>query len=246
MKTARRARGGFSLLELMAAVAILGLIVVLSASVLYDARRLGNEGSDSEIALQDGKAALDNVIRDLRHAMADSVLSFRVEPGAPGPFDAAGGTNSELHMIVWESDAEATNRVTRAVQYRMGGTGLLRASRTVFDGDWYWPPEDGSEWYEDPFPTNGLEVAIAATNVAAFRLAAMDAAGGWQFDYDSRAHSNMLPVFVDVCIEVLDAIACREALEADDAAEAGRLVDREAVRLVGRVRLPNRAAGATR
>lgn len=71
---------GFTIIELLAAVAILGILVAMMGKVFADASKAWKLGTDSATDSATGRAVLDLIVRDLSAGVADDLLGFRVNP----------------------------------------------------------------------------------------------------------------------------------------------------------------------
>jgi prepilin-type N-terminal cleavage/methylation domain-containing protein len=227
----------FSLLELLAVVAILGIVITLTAMLLVGGRRAGDNMLREEDVMRAGRLAIDNLTDDLRHAVADSSLPFVVVADRDG-VRSYGMECSEINLAAWSSDGPESGRSTRAVQYWVEQVGnpsnsfrLMRGCRAV-------PAQPSSDWYDNR-PSDRAETGVVAANVAAFRVAVSDTEGGMARSYSS----NRLPAYVDIYLELLDEGAANRAAVSDNQSD---FVDRNAVRFATRVALDNRYAEDTR
>lgn len=76
-----RASRGFSLIEVLAAMAVLSIIVLIVSKMFVDANQawaIGTRRVEQDIQ---ARSALEWMTRELATAMADGVLSMKVEPG---------------------------------------------------------------------------------------------------------------------------------------------------------------------
>jgi prepilin-type N-terminal cleavage/methylation domain-containing protein len=84
MTSVRRARSGFTLLELLAAMGILVVIVLLMARIYADASTAWTRGTKRVYESQEGRAIMDFLSQEMSQIIADDVVSFRSH-STPGP-----------------------------------------------------------------------------------------------------------------------------------------------------------------
>lgn len=242
----------FALIELLGVMAVLIVIVAVTATLLSDSARVRAHASRAAEADAVARGAMQVLGRDLAHAVADEQLTFAVRDDRLG-YDTYGVTNSEVCLLAWMDDPAATNRALQEIFYWVepatnaagapAGYQLVRGRRRI-DGSLPSAspanPYGNTHWYEEPRP-DGEDAAVLLENVAAFVLGMPDVDGDLVREYESAAQSNRLPSFVDVYIEVLDrgTVARVEQLVSEgEAVEA--LVDGSAVRFAIRVGPHNR------
>ena len=97
-------------------------------------------------------------------------------------------------------------------------------------------------WYNELGRPDGNESGVVAENIAAFKLLAADTNVIISDTYLSIANGNVLPEYVDVCLEMLDERAARQAAELWASAhdKATDLVERNVRRYTTRVYFQNR------
>jgi hypothetical protein len=101
----------------------------------------------------------------------------------------------------------------------------------------YW----NRQWYDEDRPTDPSHQAVLADNVAALAFFKPDAGSGGTFVYDSQTHSNLLPRYVDIYLELLPERAARQAaLMMDGVGDWTNHVERHAERYTTRVFFRNR------
>jgi len=177
---------GFSLLELMAAMAILMIIVVAMGMILRETNRSWLSGVDRAYNSSSGRACLDIITRDMQYAIADDVISFCVRPDTvrtSGPSISYGFTNSEACFVSLINDP--TNEYSRAVKeiFYFVRPAVSSSGITTYEiarGYYDWEIADKTQredhcymnpyWYEETLDDGvgrPLDVETVAENVSA-------------------------------------------------------------------------------
>lgn len=123
-RTDNRGKAGFSLIELLAAMAILMVIVVMMTTIFSNSDRVWNLGTGRANNCSDGRAAMNLMAHDLEYAVADDILTFAMANDR-NSLKTYGFTNSEICFVSLEHDIApdtATNpgeskRTAREVHY---------------------------------------------------------------------------------------------------------------------------------
>lgn len=247
----RDSTSGFSLIEILVAMALLVLLVTVSAmiySATEDAWTIGTTRGEAD---RSGQNAVRMLRNDLQSAIAGTNLTFILRPDRDTNLTCYGLDNDELCMVTLTATAGGSNRVGRAIHYyvdRMPGIEgsnrfqLVRAVATIAAdagtghlANAYWNPS----WYED-FPLGGgrpSDATPAALNISAFLVGAVDEDGNaWRW----MAFTNSLPRAVDIFLETMSD---RAALQAADMTAHGltptNFVEQNARRFSTRVFLMN-------
>ncbi len=98
-------RGGFSLIEVLSAMAILSIIVLMAARLFADSVQMWKVGSRRVEQDINARAALELIGRQLTMTMVDPVLQMRVASGAQDLY------GNESHTVTFASfDHRAENR----------------------------------------------------------------------------------------------------------------------------------------
>jgi hypothetical protein len=216
-------RDGFSLLELLSAMAILMIIVMLMGVIFAEGDRIWTIGTNRVDNNSYGRAALNMIAHDLQYAVADDVLTFAVNGSIGwGGVQSYGFQNCEIRAVSLQNDSSDNNRTAREIYYyvqemtnsvgaKLGRYYLVRGywSAEILD-----PATAGQHCYKNktwccdvPYPTNRT---IIADNVSAFLVSYP---GGPSSYYLSTEHGNRLPEYVDVCLEILNERPARQAGE---------------------------------
>jgi prepilin-type N-terminal cleavage/methylation domain-containing protein len=247
-----RSRAAFSLIELLASLAILLIIVGILGMIYIHFDKAWTQGTGKADCNTTGQASLNIISRDLEHAVADDILTFAMQPDRYTN-RSYGCWNDEICFVSMESTnllAGATNRTALEVQYWVRNAGgryeLVRgcltndiALPTTSLANCYW----NTNWYKDA-SQGGVgrpgNAAVVAENVAGVSFIAP---GETVSGYESTAHTNRLPEYVDICLELLDETSAKQAaqLSAADPTYVADFAERKIRRYTTRVFFENRS-----
>jgi len=200
----RRRRASFTLIELLAAMAVLVLIVMLMEQIFADAARTWRTGTRDVEINNNARAALEFMGRELAGAVADGTLTLVIS-NSPKVFL---GTNSEIDFV---SLSQASSNKNRDV-YRTGLQVRYYVSTFAKDSAYQYANRfrvlraatertnvnsyacyKTTNWYRDP--------AWVIGNVSCFQVRAYDQNGVYRNPYNSL--TNGPPLWIDVYLEVL-------------------------------------------
>jgi|GEM_PF-3492629 len=178
----RRRRAGFSLIEILSAVAILIIIVGIMAAIFTESDRAWNLATGRAMNNTDGRAALGIIAHDLQYAVTYSnynwslnIFTNRTPPELWGPTNliitfhltndivSFGFTNSELAFVSLQTDCVEAPRAAREIWYYVKRTNMLdplgRTYTNMFQlvrgavDEAIWNP-GGSNWINHAYHTN--------------------------------------------------------------------------------------------
>jgi hypothetical protein len=242
----RERRAGFSLLELLSAMAILMIIVMLMGIIFAEGDRIWTIGTNRVDNNSNGRAALNMIAHDLQYAVADNVLTFAMDTDTNTSYDFQ---NSQICAVSLQHDSSDTNRAAREVQYyvqamtnSLGWAGRYYLRRAFWSDDITNTPAShcygNRTWYSTRCTTNAGSIA---ENVSAFSV--YSPAVVTPQTYYSSANGDRLPEYVDICLEVLNERPARQAAELwnrGDLTGAKGIVERNQRRYTERVYFHNR------
>ncbi len=115
-------RRGFSLIELLCAVAILMMLVIMLGSVFTETNRSWAMGTGRAENNTTGRAAINMIADDLQYAIADRVITFAMQTTDKSTgrdtFKTYGADNSEVCMLsVREAGAANESRSAQEIHY---------------------------------------------------------------------------------------------------------------------------------
>jgi len=214
---------GFSLLELLSAMAILMIIIMMMGVIIAEGERIWTIGTNRVDNNSYGRAALNMIAHDLQYAVADNVLTFVMCNDPRGSAASYGFQNSEICAVSLQNNSEDGNRTAREIYYYVEQmTNSLSANTGIgryYLVRGYWGAEitdtnlAAKHCYKNPGwyytagrPTNS---AVIADNVSAFSVSC---AGNFSY-YRSSDYGNRLPEYVDVCLEIVNERPARQAGE---------------------------------
>jgi prepilin-type N-terminal cleavage/methylation domain-containing protein len=242
-------RSGFTLIEILAAVAVLFVLVGIVGAIFTESDRAWNLGTGRAMNNNEGRAALNMIAHDLQYAVADDRLTFHMGPdrdlaAAKKPY---GYTNlTEICFVSMEHDSSGTDtpRTAREIHYYVreepNTKSTLGTSYTSYElVRHYWSSEivnDASNhcyfnanWYKTGGSNPGRPTAGGpiAANVVGFSVFAPGATN----KYDSIDYTNQLPQYVDIYLELLNERDAAEAAKASDRNYIERATRRYATRI---------------
>jgi prepilin-type N-terminal cleavage/methylation domain-containing protein len=272
-------RGGFTLLELLAAMAILSLLVLLMSRIFAEASGMWSLSSKRISSASEGRVIMDFLVREMSMAIADEVISFKLNSDNDALYsvETYGAGSDEVCFVAMVRPVDGSFRRTanqfvyfvspmvdedRSImtnRYRLVRT---RATRTMF-GVGGRPPRllraenaygrpgttEHINWWRNAMQPDLLETGAGrnletiAENVAAFEVWAWsEKQDRYVFSYNSAEEDNMLPLWVDIYLELLgEGDAARAAeLWVIDEQRARAFVEANAQRYTARVYFPNR------
>lgn len=265
MKTTPR-RGGFTLIELMAAMVILAIIVLMVGMIFTDADRIWYLGTGRTMNCISGRAAMNLITHDLEHAAADNVLTFVSRPDTGGTtFYGCPTANDEVCMVSLQHDSDDLTRTAREIFYyvKTNSTAAIPATpgnlmRGYYSAEisaaasvsnhcyqrrnWYDPPSLGGAGR----PGNSRPIVEHVTALSFLAPTNQNGCVGVSF-YSTNSYAyapnyvlrDGLPEYVDVYLEVLDELDA-DKLSGLDATNRAAFVERNARRYTTRVYFQNR------
>ena len=120
LRRLRDDEGGFTLVELSATMAVLGIFLAAVALVLAGAIRNSSQVEDQAVTQNEARAAVDALAAELRQAYSDSTL-----PGTPYAIQTWTGTT-----LTFYTPDRLTPHHVRLVSYRLNSGQLQRAFAT--------------------------------------------------------------------------------------------------------------------
>ena len=119
-----RSRSAFSLIELLASLAVLLIIVGILAMIYIHCDKAWTQGTGKAECSTTGQAALNMISRDLEHAVADDILTFAIQPDRSN-VTSYGLPNDEMCFI----SMEGTNLVAGCHKPHRIGSAILGQGR---------------------------------------------------------------------------------------------------------------------
>jgi prepilin-type N-terminal cleavage/methylation domain-containing protein len=261
----KRASTAFTLIELICAMAILLMIGAVVGKIFAGSEIIWTRTTTRTDKNADGRAALQMLSHDLQYAVAyedvDSAgravrVTFRMQEDRNG-LTSYGFPNSEICFVSLQHDSADQNRTAREIHYYVkeiaGSPGQYELRRhyyskaisdtplahCYFNETWY---KTGGVSAQTGVPNPGRPSGggVIVGNIAGFSVTWPDPAAP-NAEYDSTAHTNRVPEYVDIYLEVLSQ---REATEAAtfpaNSADQRDYVERKARRFTSRVYFHNR------
>jgi prepilin-type N-terminal cleavage/methylation domain-containing protein len=130
LRRLRRDEGGFSLVELLATMAVLGIILAVFATVISTAVTQSTQEQEFGTIQAESRAALEQFARDLRQAYT----------GVDDTWPIEAISNTSITFLSPQSQRGTTFRLQR-VQWQLNGTSLQRRFVTTSNTapPWIWP-----------------------------------------------------------------------------------------------------------
>lgn len=223
-------RAGFTLLELLAAIAILLVIVWIMARIFSESDRAWNFGSSQAETSIEARAALQMINHDMQYAIVDNNLTFAVRPASARALEVSvassiitniyGSAVHELCFVSLQHDSTGdAKRAVREVHYyiRAMTNGIERYE--LVRGYWSKTIETdpnnhcyhNPDWYRSGggHPGRPTSSQVIAENVCNFRADVNYVVLGSNLvertatTYLSSGNNFRLPESVDITISVL-------------------------------------------
>lgn len=200
---------GFTLLEMLAVVALTSLVITVAVNFFLDLSRASGSAADRMRTERRASAILDRVARDLEGAylvkkpketdpLEHPYLFLAEETGAGGGSGADRLKFVTRSALQRTSDAHESDVSMVAYGARPAATGGLEIVR--------WSAPQLPESLDRTIPVDeGSDALVLATGVAAFGVRFLDEAGGWQTAWDSSQlkDSSELPMGAEIEISML-------------------------------------------
>ncbi|HMO52388.1 MAG TPA: prepilin-type N-terminal cleavage/methylation domain-containing protein [Kiritimatiellia bacterium] len=273
-----RHRQGFTTIELLVAMTVLIFIVIMMTRIFTDASNIWNLGTRRVQTAADGRVIMDFIVREMTQALADDVVTFRLDSGGasrvfpyaqraygadsdavafvagvrPPPGVSLRNSHQFIYFITEMRDEYDVVMPNRYRLVRMRRTTAMYNNLNNLQRSAY----RDREWWRNMTPSfttqeQGQSVETIAENIAGFEVWAFSekaaaegrgSGGGYVFDYDSRTESDLLPLWLDVYMELLSDHDAQTAamLWGADPNAAADFVSRNAKRFNARVFFPNR------
>lgn len=181
-------RCGFTLVELLLAMAILGLLVLMLAQMFNETTRAFQVGEVKVANNSDGRGILDFIAREMQQAIGNSDWFFSVEQNAEG---------SKVNFMMLGNKPTSGRRSMQAIKYYLNGGGPYELMRYVMTD----AGDIGNDVFQQPGWRAGKYVnskgtsSLVADNISEFSVYCEGVKiGNWL----SEANDNKLPVFADV------------------------------------------------
>jgi len=174
-----RSKGGFTLVEILASMAVLLVLVALMGRLFSDATKTWTLATRRADANMEARAVLDFIARDIQQAVADDVLGFRLSSEDKEVFGTGGlgWMNDAMWFVSLNNDPDSgAPRAAREVRYYVtdmedlsgvvmkGRYKLMRATKTEHATCY-----SKYRFWDDWASTSGASVVIAE-NVASFEV----------------------------------------------------------------------------
>ena len=251
-------KNGFTLIEILSAVAILMIIVLVMGRIFGDSARMWQIGTKNVQSDTEGRIVMDMLERQISQSIADEVLTFRTF-GLPEYGVAVYGVAPEMGVEIFFVAPERTPSASMRRSAQLAGYymdemldengnvipnryRLVRVRRTASS---YTNPNNSaylrSDWWMQMF---GPERETIVENVAAFEVwAYSEDRNDYVADYSSADEGNKLPLWLDIYLELLgedDAVRVAELMNRNQDEAAMRIINENSRRYVTRVFFPMR------
>ena len=203
---AQSSSSAFTVIELMASIAVLAVIVTSVAMLFSQSNKSWNSGSDNASLNTAARIAMDLISQDLECAVADDTLTFTCRLDRNGT-TTYGLDNNELCFVSFINSGAGNTRAAAEIQYWVrpvtnGGTvteyQLVRCVNPVTNS----PSScyNNRDWHI----VRSGNIGVAAENVANFRVGALRY-GNLEPVYCSTNYAdNLPPLCVDIYLELMD------------------------------------------
>jgi prepilin-type N-terminal cleavage/methylation domain-containing protein len=223
-------RGGFTLIEILAAMGILVLIILLLSRLFTESTRIWSSGTARVYQSQEGRVVMDFLVKEVSQAIGDDVVSFKIHSasGTDNFSVPAYGLESDSICFVGPTRTPPVRNMLRACPHavyfvanmldenedvipnrfrlaRVRKTGSVHSSDQNLQNSAHGRPD----WWRRTLWSFELSrparIETVAENIAGFEVwAYSEDTGAYVFDYDSTTQDNKLPLWVDIYLEMLD------------------------------------------
>ena len=241
-------RSGFSLVEVLASMAVLSIIVLIIARLFADSSNSWDAGTRRMDVDSVARSAMEFMTRELSQASADYNVRIKVDTDQAGSWES--GKSDALYFVGMNSIAEYRSskpyRDVQQIRYGIvtNSTGRYSLRRFVVEdesnGGFTAYSVPASTWWTPMLSYNPDWGNSIADNVVAFRVnmySATNNASQYQADYDSQTQGP--PAYADLYLSVVDD---RDATRAEGMSGSDRTdyVNSKARRYSTRVYFQNR------
>lgn len=218
LRRRRALQAGFTLIEILAAVAILGLMALFLGRIFSESSRIWKLGSKRVESNGSGRAAIEFIARELNGAIVDDKLEFELRSDADSvQFGSVTDVNrsdrltfaTATHAPMLNSNRNYQARQVRMTTFRvMKSVEYASTNYVLLQHNWYSPSAPQFDCYVDPNWTSGFDglttlanSSIIAQNVRNFEVFVYNNKGQSIPNYKSWIDGP--PAFVDIYLEVL-------------------------------------------
>lgn len=244
--TYTRRRGGFTLIEILAAVAILGMMALFLGRVFTESSRIWKLGSKRVESNGTGRAAIEYVAREVATAIVDDILDMELQSDKDtASFGSVTDVNKSdrLTFVCGSQVPEPyfSSGVTNAIrQYRKttfrvmpwplgDSTNYCLVQHNVYTSHYEYERHGWTTSFSDA--ANIGNSSVIAENIRNFEVYVYDMNGNSMSNYQSWQPNMPKPWFVDIYLEVLAQDDARRATLGLSPEEINRLTRRYQTRV---------------
>lgn len=197
---------GFTLLEMLAVVALTTLVLTVAINFFIDLSRASNDATDRMRAVRRATAVADRIARDLESAVLVKKPKETDPLDHPWLFLAESGASSAGADRIKFMTRTGSSRTS--AEHESDVTVVAYAARPGADGGIdivRWSAPRLPDQLDRTIPTDGEGAMVLASGVASFGLRLLDEKGGWQTAWDSSqlTDTSELPLGAEIEIAML-------------------------------------------
>lgn len=244
-------RGGFTLIEVLAAMAVLVLLVLALTRMFVEAANITKRGMSALMRNSVGETAMDSILQDLDCMVVNERISCcKLADNVEGTFDSfyfigtSGDQDDDMpyeYFKYYVKPKTVTNE--QGATYRRYDLIKRRAIMAVGASHKFYALRSKDQAWWELFDKVGIDEDVIAENVVMFDIYCQDWLGNdfvtKQADYESNETNppNIPPVAIDVMLVVTSPEAAVEGgmlLHAGEQKRGWEVMNRESTTLIGR------------
>jgi prepilin-type N-terminal cleavage/methylation domain-containing protein len=207
----RRGSGAFTLIELMASMAILGLIMVMLFSVFDQVSKAWTNGENRVETFTQARAILDLMSRELSQAVATPKITFHGDVNAVyfvAPVNSDPANQADLCEVGYEYELTGltgppawTFKIRRRLTEPTPGNIVSGLWKFYANPAGWWTPASTS------FDPN-REATLATNSILGLQFRYFDNSTppiAYATPYNSQAHNDKLPYAIQISVDAVDS-----------------------------------------
>ena len=198
-KNLGRSRAAFTLVELLAAMAVLALIVLMIGNVLSTSTKAYAAGSTRAEHNMNGRTVIDFIAQEVNTAIVNPTMPFNVRAGAM----AYGLPTHQLTFAALGPIGQSEKDEVHLVQYRIQSNPLLAGTYQLLRGDRHTSAQIKSAYQNKSWSSATFATSVIMDNVTTFNVL-VNGQNVTPWDSHNNSRTN-LPAYVDIFVGLLSS-----------------------------------------